>query len=331
MFVACRTHALTQPGVGDHPAAQEDRPDAVRGGGLDRLGHLDIDHGFLERRRQIGNVQLAPRVALGLHVPHDRGLQAAQGEIQIARAHHRPREFHRVGIAVLGEPVERGAAREPQAHRARDLVEGLPRGVVERLPEKFVPVLGRHVDKHRVTARHDQSDVRRVRVTVLQEVRIDVSFQMIHADERDVAGQRDRLAGGQAHQQRPDQTGPDGRRHSVQVTEPDPRLLQRLLEHRVERLDVRPGGDLRYDPAEACVQIDLTGDEVAEDGASVLHHGDCRLVARCLDPEDPHTCSPPAEPNRATMSSPIASIRSRCAWVCTPSNHMTSASSFTST
>ena len=65
-------------------------------------------------------------------------------------------------------------------------------------------------------------------------------------------------------------------------------LLQGLGEQRVERLDVRPGGDLGHHAAEPLVQVLLARDQVRPNGEAVLDDRDRGLVAGGLDPQGDH-------------------------------------------
>ena len=101
-----------------------------------------------------------------------------------------------------------------------------------------------------------------LRDAVLEEVRPVVGLQVVHADERRPGGERDAFRRSHPHQERPDEPGADRHGHAVEVTEPDPGRVERLLEQRVQRLDMRASGDLGHHAAEPLVQMDLGGDQV---------------------------------------------------------------------
>ena len=135
------------------------------------------------------------------------------------------------------------------------------------------------------------------------------------------------FAGSDPDEKRPGQTRPDRDGDPVQVREPAPRLLERLVHQRIERLDVRAAGELRHDSAEAGVQLDLAPDQVGQD-AAVLDHRDGRLVAGRLDPQDLHAGPSGRMPSGASCIS--SRSRARYSWVRTRSSHMMRASSLIS-
>ena len=104
------------------------------------------------------------------HVPHDRGLEPAEREVE-ALVRHGPRERDRVRIAAHREPVDRRASRVAETEERRDLVERLPGSVVDRLAEQPVLPVVEHLDEHRVTTRHEQDDHWQLQVGLLHPPR----------------------------------------------------------------------------------------------------------------------------------------------------------------
>ena len=115
----------------------------------------------------------------------------------------------------------------------------------------------RHVHEHRVAAAHDQGDVGGLGRSVLQEVRPVVPLQVVHAHQVGTRGERHGLGARHADEQRPDEARTDRHGHGVDLAEPHPRLGERLLEQRIEGLDVGPSGHLRHDASETLVQVHL--------------------------------------------------------------------------
>ena len=228
-------------------------------------------------------------------------------------------------VAGARSRIERRAAREPEAEQACDLVERLAGGVIEGLAEHHMPEQFGDVDEHRVTARDDQGDVRRIGRTVLQEVRPVVPFQVVDADQRRAGRERERLGGSHPHEERPDQSGTDRHGDAVHVIEVASGPLERIREERVERLDVRARRHLRDHPPEPLMEMLLAGDQVGADPEAVLEHRDGCLVARRFDPERDHAGRIPSG-NDATIASrrrPYAASRMS-------SVHMIRASSWSS-
>jgi hypothetical protein len=92
-------------------------------------------------------------------------------------------------------------------------------------------------------------------------------------------------------QQRADQTRADRHGHAVEIPEPAPGGLERGVDQRGERLDVRAARELGHHAAEALVHVDLAGDEVGEHGLPVDDR-DRGLVARRLDAPAPSRRDP---------------------------------------
>ena len=81
------------------------------------------------------------------------------------------------------QPVDLGSPGVRQPDEPGDLVEGLPRGVVDRLPDGGEAVLV-VADEARVPAAHDQRHQRGREHAELQLGGEDVSLEVVHADER---------------------------------------------------------------------------------------------------------------------------------------------------
>ena len=84
----------------------------------------------------------SPRAVRVLHRPGDGGLQAAEGEVEamggeVLRLGEAAREADRVRVAADCRRVDPRPTRVGQPEQPGGLVEGLPRGVVERLAEQL--------------------------------------------------------------------------------------------------------------------------------------------------------------------------------------------------
>ena len=99
---------------------------------------------------------------------------------------------------------------------------------------------------------------------------------------------RDRLAGGQAHQQRTDQPGPDGDGHGGEVGTADAGPRQRLVDHRNDPFDVGTGGHFRHDAPPPCVDQFLTGHDTRQHGAITRDDRGSCFVARGFDGKQGH-------------------------------------------
>ena len=118
---------------------------------------------------------------------------------------------------------------------------------------------------------------------------MDVSFQVVDANQRKVQRQRRRaLAKVMPTSRAPARPGP-----SVTATRaPDPRSVQcrpvrrAALHHRNDVAQVLAAGKFRHHTTVERVHLHLAGDNVAQHLATATHHGCGRLVARAFDPED---------------------------------------------
>src|SRR5206468_12943410 len=83
-----------------------------------------------------------------------RGLEAAEAEVEAAALERSAREADRLGIALAREAVDRRPARVAQAEQLRRLVERLPHRVVARPPEAGVIARAARPGETRVAPPH---------------------------------------------------------------------------------------------------------------------------------------------------------------------------------
>ena len=181
--------------------------------------------------------------------------------------------------------VDRRATGIAEVEEAGHLVERLAGGVVDRLADQPVVAVPAHLDEHRVPAGHEQHHERELEVGVFEERRVEVRLEVVHADERHVPRQRQRLRRRHADEQRADQAGPDRARHAVDPRIVDAGLDDRAGDHGVEHVEVRPRGDLGHDATELGVQIDLRRHDARHDVEAAHHQRRRGLVAARLDAE----------------------------------------------
>ncbi len=256
--------------------------------GAPRLGHLNVHHRLLEACADIGDVELAARRALLVHVGDHRRLQPREREPKVARVHHRTREGNRVGIALGPESRDHRTARIPQAKRLRHLVEGLAHRIVDRRAEDLVIAPIAHVDEHGVAARHKRDHGGRRERIVADLVRVQMTFfEVVHADERNIARPRRALRKRHAHHERTEKPGSVRDRDGVEIVptkmayaEPARRHVEALVAHAADGLDVLAACDLGNHAAETRVEIDLRCHDIGEKSARSVDDGRRRLVAR---------------------------------------------------
>ena len=121
-----------------------------------------------------------------------------------------------------------------------------------------------------------------------------VRLQMVDRDQRLVVHKRDCLGHGQSDDHAADQARSGGRGNAVERGERQLRLVHRLGDDGIERLDMGAGGDFRHHAAERGMLADLRKNDVRQDAALSfripLHHGGGGFVAGRFDAEDDHRC-----------------------------------------
>jgi hypothetical protein len=166
------------------------------------------------------------------------------------------------------------------------MIERLPRRIVRRRPEELVIDLARRPVEARMPPRHHEVHARIGELGERQLHRVHVAVDVVDPEDGLPGRQRERLRHRDPDQERPHQPGSARHRQGVDRPEPDLRVRERLLDDRVDRLDVRPAGDFGHDPAVHPVDVDLGLDDVGEDLATIGNDRRGGLVAGGFDPED---------------------------------------------
>src|SRR5436190_3555541 len=143
----------------------------------------------------------------------------------------------------------------------------------------------------RVSARDDQGECGIFDWRIFERDGIDMSLDVVDADERDVERPCKRLGITNAYKQRADQSGPLSNGERLDVLQLDGRFCERLLDNGLDLFEVFTRGKLGHHAAPRAMQIDLRGDNRRNDLASVTHDGGRGLVARAFDSQDQHTTS----------------------------------------
>ena len=111
-------------------------------------------------------------------------------------------------------------------------------------------------------------------------------FQVVDADQRQPAAQRQSLGGVHPHHQRAGQARAARHGDGIHIRQPQVGLLQGRLDDGVDGADVLARGHLRENAAELGVQVHLGSHRVEQDHAPVFDDGGGGLVAGGLDPQD---------------------------------------------
>ena len=213
--------------AGRHTTTNHDASAVQPFHGAHGLGYQDIDRGSLKGSGQIGNMVV--QRAFVFQVPHAREhgrLEPAERKVvvirigrRLIRCVHGPREWKGACVALLRHALNHGPARIPESEDLGHFVKGLARGIITRFAQQFVAPPGRHPDQHGVTARHEQTDKRRLRVGLLEGCGEKMRFHVVHRYNRPATGEGHSLHPGHAHQQRTDQAGARGHTKSPDVLE----------------------------------------------------------------------------------------------------------------
>jgi hypothetical protein len=101
------------------------------------------------------------------------------------------------------------------------------------------------VEEERMPAGNQESHEGRLRIGVLEGRGEEVPLHVMNGNEGLVQGVGHRLGPGDAHQQCPDEAGPAGDRHGVQVLQLPARLPQSLVHDLLQLPEMGPGRQLR--------------------------------------------------------------------------------------
>ena len=176
-------------------------------------------------------------------------------------------------------------ARKGQAQDPGHLVEGLPRGIVDRASQRSHVIGDIGNQKQAGVSAGDQHRHRWLcERAVLHDVDGHMGGQVVDAVERFAKGNRKRLGSRNSHQQCSSQTRTGSDRDRVKVIKANLGLAAGSLDHRHHGLEVGATGHLRHHPAESCVLFDAAGHGVGQQCVT-SYDPDTGLVAGALDSE----------------------------------------------
>ena len=228
------------------------------------------------------------------------GLEAAEGEVQIVALDGGAGEIEGLGVALVGQLIQRGASGVGHTDDAADLIEGLAAGIVAGCADLYEGRMILHHIEGGMTARDNHRQEGGLEVGLLEVGGGDVAVDVVDGDKGDVIGVGQRLGEVHAHQQSADESRMGGNGHRPHVCEGDACPVQRLTGDAGYRLDVGAAGDLGDYAAVETVCLDLgrydIGSDGAEGGSTVcavghLHHGGGGLVAGAFHAEYVHIAS----------------------------------------
>src|SRR5262249_40944623 len=141
-------------------------------------------------------------------------------------------EADRLRVPVTRGPFHGWPAWIAEPEELRDLVEGLPRRIVPRLPDQAVAERRLACVEGSVAAGYDEGQERRLQRRVGQAASEDVPLQMVDPDEGQPVGVGEGLGGRQPDEERAHEPGPVRHRQAVEVPQAHAGLAERLLNDR---------------------------------------------------------------------------------------------------
>ena len=139
------------------------------------------------------------------------------------------------------------------------------------------------MDNHGRAARGGQAQKRRLQLGKRQQVRRNVSADVVDRNERLVLRPCQRLGKVGADQQRADQTGCAGCRNRIHLGKLHTGLRERLLRDRADRVNMAAACNLRHHTAVKRVLLRLRINYVGTNDSSVLDNGRRRFITRGLN------------------------------------------------
>jgi S-adenosylmethionine:tRNA ribosyltransferase-isomerase len=226
---------------------------------------------------------------VALHPPKHGGFQSAKAEIERVALHACERELYGVRIAVRSKLVDDGTAGIAESEEFRDFVVSFTGGIVARFSEQPVGESLADFKQVGVSAADHQRERRIFDARAgFENHGVDMAFDMVDADERQVAGKAERLRVGDADQQRAYQAGTFGDRDGGKIVERCAGFFESQANHGDDGAQVLARGKLGNHAAVFAVSGELRGDHGGQDGYAVGDHGGRGFIARSFDAKDFH-------------------------------------------
>jgi hypothetical protein len=237
--------------------------------------------------------------------------EAAEGEVELAGRGAREVEGGRV--ALLGEPVYLGPAGVAETQQPGALVERLPGGVVQGLAEHLIAREVVDARQEGVAPARHQAEIGRLDRPGTEGARHHVALQVVHRRERQAARRSQRLPGGDAHEQGPDQARPARDCDLLHLVQGRAPLLERVGYDRVEQLQVPARCHLGHHAPVARMEEPLRRDRVRTDLALARDERRTGVVTAGLDAEDQARAAA-ARPEPAGAVRHMITASSRLSW-----------------
>ena len=134
-----------------------------------------------------------------------------------------------------------------------------------------------------MAAAHDQCEGREADFSVFEQHRVNVPFDVIGGDQRQLAGEAQRLGVSDTHQQRADQPGALSDSDCTEVFQTDIGFGKRLLHYGYYGSQVFSRGQFRNDAAVPCVSVQLRSHNARSHLPAIHDNGGGSFVARAFD------------------------------------------------
>jgi len=139
-----------------------------------------------------------------------------------------------------------------------------------------------------MSSRDDKADAGEIWGSALKPVGIDVSLEVVYAEEGKAVAEGDGLGDVHPHQEGAGETGSNGNGDAIKVAPAGLGLSHRFLDDGDGGEEVLAGGNLGDDAAVSGMNVHLRGDDVGQDLPPVLDNGGCCFVAGGLDAKELH-------------------------------------------
>ncbi len=232
----------------------------------------------------------------------------------------RKREWHGPGIAEFGQRVDPRTTGIAEAEQLRDLIEGFARGVVHGAShQRVIPCSLRRAGqiKVRVPAGDNKRESRisaglqtgvpgesvfdslgwetgctggvhaaRSGLPLIQQHRVNVTFEMIHGNQRKMIRKSESLGVCNAHQKCTGKPGAGSHSDGIEIGERKVRLGQCGADHGNNGAEMLSAGQLRYHAAVSGVRSDLRSHHGGNGARATLHNRRSGFVAGAFNTEN---------------------------------------------
>ena len=162
----------------------------------------------------------------------------------------------RIGGPALREAIQQQTSGIRQTEHFGELVAGFARRVVKRASQQGQRLRCVYPINMGVTARNEQAQQRVVQLMFKADGQ-QMGVEVVDGDQRLVARQSQALGERHAHEQRPEQARPTGRRDDVHIGQRQPRAAHQFVVQRAQKTVVLTGSQLGNDAAEQRVHVHL--------------------------------------------------------------------------